>query len=268
MNDPDTSPSVDPYAQIAALYDLEHDVFDDDIDLYLGMLNTVEGPVLEMGAGTGRLLIPIAEAGHPITGLDSSSEMLARARARVATNPKIRNVTLHQGDMRDAVDAPGGPFGLAIFSLNALMHLETPGDQRAALESSRLSLRPGGYVIIDLINPSQEQLQHLTSQSHLEGTWTLDDGSVVDKWSHRDLYSADQILDTVIWYDTVRVDGSLQRTRTQFPHRYIHPYELEMMLELTGFSSWNVYGSYDLGPLTDESDRLIVIAENPGHRES
>ncbi len=263
MNERDGSSPIDPYAQIAALYDLEHDSYEEDLDLYLGMLQTVDGPVLEMGAGTGRLLIPIAEAGHAVTGLDSSPHMLARAQARITANAVSKNVALFESDMRNAADAPGGPFGLVIFSLNALMHLKTPADQRAALEAARLAVRPGGYVIVDSINPSYDQVHHLTSRSHLEGTWTLEDGSVVDKWSHRDLYSADQILDTVLWYDTVRADGSMKRTRTQFPQRFIHPNELELMFELAGFSSWNVYGSYDLGPLSDESDRLIVIAENP-----
>lgn len=262
MNERDTTTS-DPYARIAELYDLEHDDYDEDVELYLGILQTVDGPVLEMGCGSGRLLIPIAEAGHAITGLDSSSEMLARAKKRIAAEANGSAITLHNGDMQDAPDAPGGPFGLVIFSLNALMHLETAADQRSALDAARQSLRPGGYVIIDTMNPSLEQLQHLISRSHLEGTWTLDNGAVVDKWSHRENFSADQILDTVIWYDTVQSDGAMTRTRTQFLLRYVHPNELEMMLELAGFASWNVYGSYDLGPLSDESDRLILIAENP-----
>ncbi|MGI8482783.1 MAG: class I SAM-dependent methyltransferase [Thermomicrobiales bacterium] len=263
MNERDTTPTFDPYAQIAELYDLEHDDYDEDVEIYLGLLQTVEGPVLEMGCGSGRLLLPIAEAGHAITGLDSSSEMLDRARKRIASQANPIAITLHQGAMQDAVDAPGGPFGLVLFSLNALMHLESAADQRSALEAARKSLRPGGYVIIDTINPSHEQIHHLVSRSHLEGTWTLDGGAVVDKWSYRDNFSADQILDTVIWYDCVQPDGVLTRTRTQFPLRYVYPNELELMLELSGFVSWNVYGSYDLAPLTDDSDRLIVIAQNP-----
>ncbi|MGI8406007.1 MAG: class I SAM-dependent methyltransferase [Thermomicrobiales bacterium] len=262
MEERDAPLTIDPYSQIAELYDLEHDDYDEDIELYLGLLQTVDGPVLEMGSGSGRLLLPIAGTGHAITGLDSSPRMLDRAAKRIAVETNGSAITLHQADMQDAADAPGGPFGLVIFSLNALMHLETAVDQRSALKAARQSLRPGGYVIIDTMNPSLEQLQHLVSRSHLEGTWTLDNGAVVDKWSHRENFSADQILDTVIWYDTVQPDGAMTRTRTQFPLRYVHPNELEMMLDLAGFVSWNVYGSYDLGPLSDESDRLIVIAGN------
>jgi len=253
----------DPYARIAELYDLEHDDYDEDTELYLGLLESIDGPVLEMGAGTGRLLIPIAESGRPVTGLDASPVMLDRARQRLAGSKAGRKITLFEGEMHDAPNAPGGPFGLVLFSLNALMHLDDPAAQRAALAAARKALRPGGHLVIDTMNPSHEQLQHLTSRSHLEGTWTQEDGTVIDKWSHRELFSADQILDTVLWYDSVSPDGVLRRTRTQFPLRYVHPHELELMLELAGYARWNVFGSYELGPLTDESDRIIVIAENP-----
>lgn len=263
MNERDDHTPHDPYARIAELYDLEHDDYDEDTELYLGLLESIDGPVLEMGAGSGRLLIPIAEAGRQVTGLDASPVMLNRARQRIAGSKAGRKITLFEAEMHDAPKAPGGPFGLVLFSLNALMHLDDPAAQRSALAAARKALRPGGHLVIDTMNPSHEQLQHLTSRSHLEGTWTLDDGTVIDKWSHRELFSADQILDTVLWYDSVSPDGMLRRTRTQFPLRYVHPYELELMLELAGYVRWNVFGSYELGPLNDESDRIIVIAENP-----
>ncbi len=106
MNDRDSPPATDPYAQIAELYDLEHDDYDEDVELYLGLLQTVDGPVLEMGAGSGRLLLPIAEAGHTITGLDSSNHMLARAKARIASAPDVTGMTLYEGQMEDAASAP------------------------------------------------------------------------------------------------------------------------------------------------------------------
>ncbi|MGC4190113.1 MAG: class I SAM-dependent methyltransferase [Thermomicrobiales bacterium] len=258
MND---APAFDPYADIAELYDLEHDEFDEDLELYLGLLDNVGGPVLEMGAGSGRLLAPLAEAGYAVTGVDASRPMLDRARARLAEAGSGKKVRLHEGRMEDAADAPGGPFGLVAFSLNALMHLDTPEAQRAAVGATRKAMKPGGITVIDTMNPTHEQLAHLTGRNHLEGTWELEDGSVVDKWSHRDLLSVDQTIDTVLYYDRTSPNGSIQRARTQFTLRYVTPNELELMLELAGFSRWHVYGGYDLAPLTDDSDRIIVIAE-------
>ncbi|MGB3327992.1 MAG: class I SAM-dependent methyltransferase [Thermomicrobiales bacterium] len=257
----DRPTSFDPYADIAELYDLEHDAFDDDLELYLGLLDNVGGPFLEMGAGSGRLLAPVADAGYAVTGLDASKPMLDRARARLKQEGLGKQAQLFQGQMADAASAPGGPFGLIAFSLNALMHLDAPETQRAALRAAREAMKPDGITVIDTMNPTLEQLSHLVGRTHLEGSWELEDGSTVDKWSHRDLFSVDQTIDTLLYYDRTAPDGAIHRTRSSFILRYVTPNELEMMLELAGFSRWQIYGGYDLSPLSDDSDRIIAIAE-------
>lgn len=259
MNDHDDA--IDPYAAITELYDLEHDEFDEDLELYLGLLENVGGPFLEMGAGSGRLLAPVAEAGYAATGLDSSRPMLERAKARLKQDGLLKKITLHEARMEDAASAPGGPFGLVAFSLNALMHLDSPEAQRAALTAARKATKSDGITVIDTMNPTHEQLAHLIGRNHLEGSWELEDSTMVDKWSHRDLNSVDQTIDTLLYYDRTTQNGALHRTRTNFTLRYVTPNELELMLELAGFERWHIYGGYDLAPLTDDSDRIIVIAE-------
>ena len=71
----------DPYAELPELYDLEHAGFSDDVELYLRLAEVVGDPILELGCGTGRVLAPLAAAGHRITGIDRSRPMLDRARA-------------------------------------------------------------------------------------------------------------------------------------------------------------------------------------------
>lgn len=261
MNDTTHDHGTDPYADIAELYDLEHDEFDEDLELYLGLLDNVGGPFLEMGAGSGRLLAPIADAGYAVTGLDVSRPMLDRARVRLREEGVLNKVTLHEARIEDATSAPGGPFGLVAFSLNALMHLDSPDAQRAALTAACQVTKRGGITVIDTMNPTHEQLAHLISRNHLEGSWEDEDGATVDKWSHRELFSVDQTIDTLLYYDRTLPDGRLRRTRTNFSLRYVTPNELELMLELAGFSRWQIFGGYDLSPLTDDSDRIVVIAE-------
>src|SRR5215218_11321513 len=117
----------DPYAALPELYDLEHAGFSDDVDLYLRLAEVVGDPILELGCGTGRVLAPLAAAGHRIIGVDRSRPMLDQARS--AMNGQERDgdiwqrVTLSHGSMTEAERAPGGPFGLVVFSLNGLMHL-------------------------------------------------------------------------------------------------------------------------------------------------
>lgn len=253
--------SSDPYAPIAAFYDLEHADFRDDIDLLLSFADIVGDPILEMGCGSGRILLALAEAGYDVTGIDHSATMLERAREAIGERDLDGSVQLMHGSMLEADSAPGGPFGLVIFSLNALMHLSTAASQRLALESALRALDPRGQLVLDLMNPTPDHLTSLGAASILEGSWVLPDGSVVDKWAHRRIHPTTQTIDTVLWYDEVGVDSTFRRTRTSFPLRYVHGSELKLMLELAGFIEVRTYGSYEMDPLDDDSDRLFVTAE-------
>lgn len=256
-----TAADADPYRDIAELYDLEHNDFGADVDLMLNFAQVVGDPILELGCGSGRIMIPLAQADFNVTGLDSSRPMLDRAEAEIANAGVEDRIILFEGDMREADKAPGGPFGLVIFSLNSLMHLTTVEDQRSALDAARRALDPRGQLIIDTMNPSPDQIRHLLDGPHLEGSWNLPDGSVVDKWSHRRQSGSAQLLDTILWYDRTAPDGTVSRTRSAFGLRYIHASELAMMLELCGFVEPMFYGSYDLDPYDNDGDRLFVTAE-------
>lgn len=258
---PPLNAHTDPYADIAELYDLEHADFTADVELLVNIAQIIGDPILEVGCGSGRVVVPLAEAGFHVTGIDTSRPMLDRARAFVDAEDLGDMVTLAEVDMRHADEAPGGPFGLVIFSLNSLMHLATPAEQRQALEAARRALDPRGQLVIDLVNPSTEQVQHLLNGPHHEGSWSLPDGSIVDKWSNRTQSAAAQVLDTILWYERTRPDGSVQRTRSAFPLRYIHLSELALMLELAGFVEPMFYGTYELDPFEHDSERLLVTAE-------
>ncbi len=128
--------SIDAYANIVDLYNLEHDQFEEDIACFMNFIEAVGDPVLELGAGTGRFLIPIAEAGFRVTGLDSSEPMLAKAAARISETDLGGLVTLDHRSMTDCNLAPGGPFGVVIAPLNGLMHLTTSTEQRSVLAAA------------------------------------------------------------------------------------------------------------------------------------
>ena len=254
-------PFTDPYADIAALYDLEHAEYEDDLDLYLSLALAVGDPILELGCGSGRLLLPFAEAGYRVTGLDRSPPMLDRARAAVAAAGFADEITLFEGPMTAADRAPGGPFGLVIVALNGLLHLPTATEQRAALTAAHRALDPRGQLVIDLLNPTPDALRAFDHALTHEGTWTEPDGTRADKLAARRLAPATQTIETDLWYDRIAPGGALTRTATSYPMRYLHRAELELLLELTGFVEWQVYGSYDLDPFHDTSERLIVTAE-------
>ncbi len=252
---------ADPYAAIPELYDLEHATYDDDLDLYLPLARAASQPILELGCGSGRLLIPLARAGSTVTGLDSSPPMLARAEAAAVAAGVGDRVSLVTGSMVTADQAVSGPFGLIIVGLNSLMHIPTLAAQRQTLASARRLLAPGGRMVVDVFNPVPAFLQAMERGVQHEGTWLRDDGSRVDKFAARQVFPADQQIETDLWYDVASPAGELRRVATSYPMRYLHRAELELLLELVGFTSWQFYGSYDLDHYTDDADRLLVIAE-------
>ncbi len=251
----------DPYAGIAELYDLEHATFEEDVVLYLNLARVVGDPILELGCGSGRLLVPLAEAGHRVTGVDLSPPMLARAEGAVAAAGVGGRVMLHRGSMTKADAAPGGPFGLVIVGLNGLLHLETAAAQREALLAARRALDPRGQLVLDLLHPTPDALRALDQAFAHEGRWTLPTGERVDKFAARRVFPALQRIETELWYDRLGEDGAVRRTATGYPMRYLHRAELELLLEACGYAEWQVYGGYDLEPLDDASERLIVTAE-------
>jgi SAM-dependent methyltransferase len=253
----------DPYVELPELYDLEHAGFSEDVDLYLRLAEVVGDPILELGCGTGRVLTPLAAAGHRITGIDRSQPMLSRARSMLHEHGDMlsQRVTLVEGSITEAERAPGGPFGLAIFSLNGLMHLPAAAEQRAALASARRALDPRGMLVIDVLNPTHELLETFDGRVQLEGTWRKSDRTVVNRFSARSHDAAEQRINTELWYDLIDTDGQIRRVRSAFPMRYVVASELALLLEVTGFAEWTFYGSYDLDPFDDASHRLIVTAE-------
>ena len=248
----------DPYASIADLYDLEHDTFSDDLDLYVNLAQAAGDPILELGCGSGRVMRPLLDAGFRVTGLDRSSHMLERALERCAVPDRA---LFHLGSMTQADQAPGGPFGLVIIALNGLLHLPAQDEQRETLASARRALDPRGQLILDVFNPSPQALSVFDRTFHHEGTWRDKTGERIDKFSAQQVLNANQIISSELWYDRTDSTGNVTRIATSHSLRYVHPFELTLLLELTGFVDWRLYGGYELEQFHSNSERLIVTAE-------
>jgi SAM-dependent methyltransferase len=247
-----------PYTEIAALYDLEHDGFRDDLDLIRYIVETVGDPVLELGCGTGRVLAHLADHGLRLTGVDNSSAMLQRARSRLDGKTGIRLVEAGMGDTGE----PDDTCGVVLLALNTLMHGSTVDEQRRVLSEAFRVLDPRGQLYIDLPNPLSGAIDFVDHQVVHEGTWEGEPaGRPVSKFSSRVMQRAEQIIQTHVWYDLPGDAGRLSRIHSRFDLRYLYPAELLLMLELVGFVEPKLYGTYELDPFTDSSPRLIVTAE-------
>jgi SAM-dependent methyltransferase len=125
-----------------------------DVQFYIDEAEDAGGRVLEIGCGTGRILLPIARSGHTITGVDASPQMLERCRSKLRGEPDAvqSRVTLHQGDAR-AFDL-GRRFDLVIAPFRVAQHLTTIEDQLGFLDSVTRHLAPGGRLTFDVFNPN------------------------------------------------------------------------------------------------------------------
>ncbi|MCS6881363.1 MAG: class I SAM-dependent methyltransferase [Oscillochloridaceae bacterium] len=249
---------MNAYDVLARYYDADLRDFHEDLPFLREMARRADGPLLELMCGTGRLLLPLAEAGFTITGVDSSPAMLDIARARVQEAGLDDRITLLQGDVRD-VTLPAGAFSLAFIAVNSFMHLETVRDQLACLTNVRRALQRHGMLIIDLFNPNPTEILREDNRLVLEREYELD-GRHVQKFVAIDSDIAAQISRVTLLYDETDADGRVTRRTLRFVLRWLYRFEVEHLLARTGFMTRAVYGSYDLNEYDSNSPRLIVVA--------
>lgn len=236
------------------LYDADYSDFTADLDLWLPFAKRTGGPILEAMCGTGRVLLPLAQAGHTVVGLDIAPTMIERAQAKLAAFPLARTVV---GDVRDF--ALPERFALAFIAMNSFMHLPTPDDQFEALEQVRAHLRPDGLLILDLFNPDPRELT--ADEGVLVHAKSFEvEGQHVQKYVLRRTDLAEQTHYVEFVYDEVGPDRVVRRSVLPFTMRWVYRYELEYLLAHNGFALEAVYGSYELDEFGSDSERLIAVA--------
>ena len=251
------------YDQIAHFYDITHASLTADLPFILQLARDVGGEILECGCGSGRLLLPLAQAGHRCTGIDNSAEMLARAAERVSQLPEdVRNrITLQQADMTNFV-VKNGRFSLAIIPYNTLLHLN---DQQttAAFKQIQKHLAPHGTLFIDLINPFAIADTPDTADFSFEGEYTdPTNGNTILQFAANQLDETTQTLHIIWAYDVATPDGSpTQRTIVKSSYHYRFPHQLDLLLQQTGFKLKKLYGNYDKSPFDEMSERLLLICQ-------
>ena len=236
----------------------------DDAGFYLDCSRRAGGRTLELGCGTGRVLLPTARAGCAITGFDLSSFMLDKCRKKLAAEPKEvrQRVKLVQGNMTQF--DTGEKHALVTIPFRPFQHLITVKEQRGCLECARRQLSPEGLLVFDVFNP---RLDMLSNPKHLIETEDLPervlaDGRRVRRNSrlsafHREL----QYNDVELIYYIDYPDGRRERLVQTFPMRYFFRYELENLLELCGFNVVDLFGNFDRSPFSGESPEMIFVAK-------
>ncbi len=251
-------PVMNDYSTFATIYDLFYNDFDADIALYAGFAKRTGGVVLEIGSGTGRVAMALANEGHEVMGLEIANEMRSIAQHNIDRAQLADRVKLIAGDMRRfQLDQH---FSLAIAPINTFLHNLTLDDQLATLACIKKHLRPGGLLILDCFNPDPAEaaddrrliLQRTAIDPATNQTALLLMARTTD-W-------VNQLQEVTYIADRPDADGRVQRTIFPLQFRFIVRHEMRLLLKLGGFDLKEVYGSYDLDPFEAGSDKMIVVA--------
>jgi SAM-dependent methyltransferase len=258
-------PDAATAAALARLYDL--DLLDDpgDLDLYLALADRADGAILELAAGTGRLAIPLASAGHPVTAVDLDAAMLARARRRAdAEGLADDRLRLVEADLLDLRLPDGGRFALAFIALNSLMLLADRSAQRRAIRTLAEHLGPGGIAVVDVWLPDAEDLGRFDGRVILEAPrMDPETGEIVTKAGSAQHDAATGVVTLTSIYEVGRQGGAAVRWVRRDVLRLVGADELAGFAEDAGLTVETVAGGYDLAPLGPGAERAVLVATKP-----
>src|SRR5467141_4289664 len=234
-----------------------------DVAFYRDAAREFGDPVLELGCGTGRITMALAEAGKRITGLDLSERMLERAvKKRAALRVEARErVQLVQGDMT-RFDL-GEKFRLVIIPFRPFQHLLEVQQQVDCLDCVRKHLAPGGRLIRDVFQTDAERMHDpVHMRETLVTEYNTADGRQV-KISERvaAFHRAQQINDVEMVFSVKHTGGREERLVFAWPLRYFFRYEVAHLMARCGFKVTAEYGNFDRMAIQDDSPEMIFVVE-------
>lgn len=261
-----TTPSERAAEALARLYDLDLSADPGDLDLYLALAGRAGGPVLELAVGTGRIAVPLASAGHRVTGVDLDPAMLGRARAAAAGAGAgvARRLRLVEDDARTVRLDDAGAYRLAAIPLNSIFLIGSRADQAAVVATLAAHLAPGGLAVVDAWLPDADDLARYDGRLVLE--WVREDpetGHHVTKSGAAEYDAATGVVRlTTVFEAGPQGEPAARWVRTD-RLRLVGPDELVSFAEAAGLAVEVLAGGYDLEPLGPGADRAVLVARRP-----
>jgi SAM-dependent methyltransferase len=199
-----------------------------------------DGTALELGIGTGRIALPLAQRGIRIRGIDLSEAMVARLRAK----PGAEQIDVSIGDF--ATTTVPGQFSVAYLVFNTIMNLTTQDEQVACFQNVAAHLAPGGCFVIEVSVPD---LQRLPPGETIRAFTVSDTRLGFDEYD----VAAQGLISHHYWV----VDGKLEIFSP--PFRYVWPAELDLMARLAGMSQRERWAGWKREPFTSDSTSHVSV---------
>jgi SAM-dependent methyltransferase len=237
--------SPSPYDPIADIYDSWSRSVTEDVAFYVEEARGAPRRVVELGVGTGRIALPIARAGIPVVGVDSSERMLQVGRRRAERASVEDLLDLRLGDLRDPPVDP--PASLVLCPFRSYLHLATEADRRHALRAAWALLEPGGRFVFDIFMPAADDI------AETNGRWLEREPGIFER---ADWNGAARTF-------TLRVRGPAAETAMELA--WTTPDTWRRLLDEAGFEVLACYGWFDRRPYEGGED-MIWIARRPTPR--
>lgn len=246
----------------ARLYDGDLEAEDPgDLDLYFALAERTGDPVLELAAGSGRIAIPLASAGHRVTAVDIDPAMLARARAGAGRAGAAAELEIVEADLLDLRLPGAGTYRLAILGLNSLFLLATRERQARAIAVMSEHLAPDGLAVVDVWLPSAGDLARYDGRLLLDGVRTdpTTGRQVTKSWAATHDAATQAVLLTTIHDEGLPGEAPVRWVRRD-AMRLVTADELRTFAESAGLAVETLAGDYDLEPLGPGSERAVLVA--------
>ena len=234
--------------RVAARYDesaaemFDPAVVDPVIDLLVELAGS--GRALELGIGTGRIALPLAQRGVPVHGIELSKAMVARLRAK----PGGEDIAVTIGDF--ATTTVDGTFSVAYLVFNTILNLTTQAAQVACFRNVAAHLEPGGCFVIEVVVPELQRLppgETIRAFHVSETRWGFDEYDVA--------------IQGLTSHHFEIVDGRVERLSV--PFRYAWPSELDLIAQLAGMRLRERWSGWKREPFTSDSRKHVSVWEKP-----
>lgn len=247
----------EPIYRDGRFYDLENSQLAADIPFYLNLAKEAKGPVLEVACGTGRITIPVSQAGIDVTGLDVSPGMLSQARAK--SSSKKLSVEWIEADCRNfQLDKK---FSLIFMAFNSIQHLLDHDSLERFFAKVHEHLLPGGTFAFDVFNPSLQILTRPENKRFPVFRHPNPDNNQEEIMvEETNLYDSKTQINHIKWYFSFgeRRDAQVHELNM----RQFFPQELDALLKYNGFKIIEKFGNFTKKSFASEDMKQIYVCRN------